>query len=194
MTVSNQAAQHAVVRPQTIRTRIIMPPHAALAHVVEELVQNPLTDDELRVLSDMGTATDTLVVEKVEAQLEGTRILALLRMLVAKTNITVSDCVVILLMIYQTYVMLHPPQPEPPPAPQVTVNVTVDSDEIAQKVAKRLQNEGIRVTTSRLMERQSHTSSPPCEQALGGFLANRLFQHVSPTRGDHHGRRRPGTA
>ena len=49
--------------------------------------------------------------------------------------------------LYQTYVMLHPPQPEPLPAPQVTVNVTVDSDEIAQKVAKRLQDEGIRVTT-----------------------------------------------
>ena len=147
VTVSNQAAQHAVVRPQTIRTRIIMPPHAALAQVVEELVQNPLTDDELLVLSDMGTATDPLVVEKVEAQLEGTRILALLRILLAKTNITVSDCIVILLMIYQTYVMLHPPQPEPPPAPQVTVNVTVDSGEIAQKVAKRLQDEGIRVTT-----------------------------------------------
>ena len=94
-----------------------------------------------------GTATDTLVVENVEAQLEGTRILALLRILVAKTNITVSDCIVILLMIYQTYVVLHPPQPEPPPAPQVTVNVTVDSDEIAQKVTKRLQDEGIRVTT-----------------------------------------------
>ena len=91
VTVSNQAAQHAVVRPQTIRTRIIMPPHAALAQVVEELVQNPLTDDELWVLSDMGTATDTLVVEKVEDQLEGTRILALLRILVAKTNITVPS-------------------------------------------------------------------------------------------------------
>jgi hypothetical protein len=44
----------------------------------------------------MGTATDTLVVENVEAQLEGTRILAILRILVAKTNITVSDCIVIL--------------------------------------------------------------------------------------------------
>jgi hypothetical protein len=92
-----------------------MPPHAALAQVVEELVQNPPTDDELRVLTDIGTATDTLVIEKVEAQLEGTRILELLRILVAKTNITVPDCIVILLMIYQTYVMLHPPQPEPRP-------------------------------------------------------------------------------
>jgi hypothetical protein len=130
-----------------MHSRVIMPPHAALAQVVEELVQNPPTDDELRVLTDIGTATDTLIIEKIEAQLEGTRILELLRILVAKTNITVSDCVVILLMIYQTYVMLHPPQPEPPPAPQVTVNVTVDSDEIAEKVAKRLQDEGIRVAT-----------------------------------------------
>lgn len=123
-----------------------MPP-TALTQVVEELVQNPPTDDELRVLTDIGTATDSLVIEKVEAQLEGTRILELVRILVAKTNITVSDCIVILLMIYQTYLMLHPPQPEPPPAPQVTVNVTVDTEEIAQKVAKQLEDEGIRVTT-----------------------------------------------
>lgn len=147
VTVANQAAQGAVVRPQTISTRIIMPPHAALAQVVEELVQNPPTDDELRVLTDIGTATDTLVIEKVEALLEGTRILEFLRILVAKTNITVSDCIVILLMIYQTYVMLHPPQPAPPPTPQVTVNVMVDTNEIAEKVAKRLEDEGIRVTT-----------------------------------------------
>jgi hypothetical protein len=74
VTVTNQAAQQAVVRPQTSQSRVIMPPHAALAQVVEELVQNPPTDDELRVLTDIGTATDTLVIEKVEAQLEGTRI------------------------------------------------------------------------------------------------------------------------
>jgi hypothetical protein len=95
---------------------------------------------------DIGAATDTLVIEKVEAQLEGTRILELLRILVAKTNITISDCIVILLMIYQTYLMLHPPQPAPTPAPEVTVNVTVDTDEIAEKVAKRLKDEGIGAT------------------------------------------------
>jgi hypothetical protein len=98
VTVTNQAAQQAVVRPQTIHSRVILPPHAALAQVVEELVQNLPTDDELRVLTDIVTATDTLVIEKVEAQLEGTRILELLRLLVAKTNITVSDCIVILLI------------------------------------------------------------------------------------------------
>jgi hypothetical protein len=94
--------------------------------------------EELRVLADLGTAADTLIVEKVEAQLEGTRILELLRMLVAKTNITIADCIVILIMIYQTNLMLNPPQPAPQqPAPQVTVNVTVDPHEIAQKVARR---------------------------------------------------------
>ena len=94
----------------------------------------------------------------------------------------------ILLMIYQTYVMLHPPQPEPLPAPQVTVTVTVGSDEIAQKWRSGSKMRRFALPRSRLMERQSHTSGPLCEQALGGFLASRLFQNVSPTRGDHHGR------
>jgi hypothetical protein len=46
----------------------------------------PPTDNELRLLTDIGTATDTLVIENVQGKLEGTRILELLRIPVAKTN------------------------------------------------------------------------------------------------------------
>lgn len=149
-------ANHAAVQASTVRAmahiprpRIITPPPGVIAQVVEELATAPPTAEELRVLTDMGTATDTLVVEKIEAQLDGTRLLELVRTLAAKSNISVSDCIVILLMIYQTYLMLHPkqpPAPTPPPAPQVTVNVTVptptvDTDEIVCEVEKRLEQE-----------------------------------------------------
>jgi ethanolamine ammonia-lyase small subunit len=79
------------------RMRMAMPARAALAQVVEELVKAPPTDEQLRMLADIGKATDTLVVEKVEAQLEGTRILELLRILLS--NITVAECIIILIMI-----------------------------------------------------------------------------------------------
>jgi hypothetical protein len=137
-----------IIQQNMMRRRLAsVPAHAAVAQVAEELVRTPPTDEELRVLTDLGTVTEALVVRKIEAQLEGTRILELLRMLVAKTNITIGDCIVILIMIYQTYLMLNPPQPAPQPAPQVTVNVTVDPNEIAREVARRLKQEGYKHAT-----------------------------------------------
>jgi hypothetical protein len=114
--------------------------------VVEELVQAPPTDEELRVLTDMSALAETFVETKVEAQLAGTRLLELLRMLRAKSNISILDAIMILIMIYQTYLMLHPQQPAPPPPPEIKVNVivptpTVDKDEIVTQVLERIERE-----------------------------------------------------
>ena len=146
---AHRAAQFHQVSGRVSRSRIISPPPSVLAQVVEELIESPPTDEELQVLTDMGTATETLV--EVEAQLEGTRILELLRTLAAKTNISIADCIVILLMIYQTYLMLRPQQPAPPPPPQVNVTVNVPpvpTDEIVKGIEKRLEQEHCAPTPS----------------------------------------------
>jgi hypothetical protein len=49
----------------------------------------------------------------------------------------------LLLMIIDFVIKLTEPEPTPPPAPLVTVNVTVDADELAEKVARQLQEDGV---------------------------------------------------
>jgi hypothetical protein len=116
----------------------------ALTEVVGELLRRPPTADELRILTE-DLAQDTQQAEQIEARLEGTRLAELLRVM-ERHNVSIPDCIFILLMIVQIYISLHPPQPTPPPAPQVTVNVTnfppeVPTDEIVDEIVERLQHE-----------------------------------------------------
>jgi hypothetical protein len=145
MSAANRSASYHMRQAQP-RTRFLRPAPSALVQVVEELVQAPPTDEELRVLTDMSAAAETFVDTKVEAQLAGTRLLEQLRTLAAKTNISISDCIMILLTVYQTFLMLHPMQPPPPPPPQITVKVTVptpamDTNEIVRQVQERIEQE-----------------------------------------------------
>jgi hypothetical protein len=145
MSAANRSASYHIRQAQP-RSRILRPAPSALVQVVEELVQAPPTDEELRVLTDMSAAAETFVDTKVEAQLAGTRLLEQLRTLAAKTNISIADSIVILLMVYQTFLMLHPKQPPPPPSPKITVNVTVptptvDQNEIVRQVQERIERE-----------------------------------------------------
>jgi hypothetical protein len=143
-TVGQQAAAHEaslmrlhsdyIVQQNMMNRQLMsMPARAALAQVVEELVKSPPTDEELRTLTDMGVASEALVVKKVQAQVTGSRIVHFIQMLMAKSNLSVADCIMILLMLYQIYLMENPPQPPPPPTPEVTVNVTVHPTEPSQK-------------------------------------------------------------
>ena len=147
--IVNQAAQRVArsrmyaAQTATRRGRIITPPSAALAQVVEELVQAPLTDEEMRLLTEVASATDVLEVERIGAELQGTRIWEMLRIL-ANNDVRILTYVMVLLMIIQLYSDRHSPQttsPPPPPAPQVTVTVTVPVDEIVKQIEERLEKE-----------------------------------------------------
>jgi hypothetical protein len=112
--------------------------------VVHELAVAQPTAAELELLQD--TARDAeehdLEPEQIEKRLRETRLWHLLKVL-AKNDQRMVLYLTLLIMIYQTWVMVHPPEAAPPPAPHVTVNVTVDPNEIAEKVAKQLQDEGV---------------------------------------------------
>jgi hypothetical protein len=122
-----------------------MPPRAVLAQVVDELVENPVTDDELRVLAEVAREAQeqNLEPEQIEARIRDTRFWQLLRLL-ANNDVRILTYLMALLMIIQVVNDLAS-RPQPVPAPQVTVNngVTVDADELAEKVAKQLKDQGI---------------------------------------------------
>jgi hypothetical protein len=58
----------------------------------------------------------------------------------AKNDVRILTYLMLLLMIYQTILMREPAEERPA---QVTLNVTVDADEVAEKVAKRLKEKGV---------------------------------------------------
>jgi hypothetical protein len=113
----------------------------AITQVVQELVQSPPTEDELRLLAQVAeeACERDLSPTEIESRLRHTRLWRLLVFL-ANNDVRIIAYLTLLLMIYQTYLMQNP---EPQPPPQVTVNVTVDTAEIAENVAKRLEDEGV---------------------------------------------------
>jgi hypothetical protein len=62
---------------------------------------------------------------------------------IAKNDVRIATDLMLLLMIIDTLLRFFPSQPPRQPVSQVTVNVTVDADEITEKVAKRLEDEGV---------------------------------------------------
>ena len=131
----------------------LMLSRAALAEVVQELVQAPPTEDELRLLTQVAEEAQEQELElgQIENRLRDTRLWQLLAVL-ARNDVRVLAYLTLLIMIFQTYLMVRPPPQATPHAPQITVNVTVDADEIAEKVAKRLEDDGICVAVERTAE------------------------------------------
>jgi hypothetical protein len=114
--------QHMIIQQNNRRMANMLLSRPALAEVVHELVQSPPTEDELRLLAQV----QELEPEQIENRLRDTRLWQLLAVL-GRNDVRVLAYLTLLLMIFQTYLMMHPPQAGPP-APQVTVNVTVDAD------------------------------------------------------------------
>lgn len=108
----------------------------ALAEVVEELVQDPPTYEELRLLLDV-TQQDK-PDEQVLATLKETRLWQLLQKL-ARNDEKILLYLSVLLMIISLISDRNPPEEKPaptPPAPQVTV--VVPTDEIVDEIERRL--------------------------------------------------------
>jgi len=118
-------------------SRIITPPRAAIAQVVEELLQAPLTNDELNLLIEVSHEDQP---EQIEARLRDTRLWRLLQDL-RQNDVRILTYVMALLMIVQLISDRNPPKQEPalpPPTPQVTVIVEVPTDEIVDEIERRL--------------------------------------------------------
>lgn len=111
--------QHSNGRAQ--RSRIITPPPAAIAQVVDELVQAPLTDHELTLLIKVSQNDQP---EQIEARLRDTRLWRLIQAL-RQNDVRILTYVMTLLMIVQIISDRNPPKQEPaspPPAPRVTAS------------------------------------------------------------------------
>jgi hypothetical protein len=122
------------------RSRFFTPPRAAIAQVVEELVQAPLTDHELDLLIEVSHEDQP---EQIEARLKDTRLWRLLQSL-RQNDVRILTYVMALLMIVQLISDRNPPKQEPaspPPTPHVTVVVEVPTDEIVDEIERRLQEQ-----------------------------------------------------
>lgn len=111
-----------------------------LTQVVKDLLLSPPTHDEMRLLTEIGTGADTLVAEEVEAQLEGTRLLELLRLL-ARNDTRILAYLAVLLAIMTFVVEVKAAHSSPSPAPNVTVKIDVDTDEIVRQVEEKLKRD-----------------------------------------------------
>jgi hypothetical protein len=121
-------------------SRIITPPRAAIAQVVEELMQAPLSDHELTMLIEVSRVDQP---EQIEARLKDTRLWRLLQAL-RQNDVRILTYVMALLMIVQLISDRNPPKQQPaspPPAPQVTVIVEVPTDEIVDEIERRFQEQ-----------------------------------------------------
>jgi hypothetical protein len=78
-------------------SRIITPPRAAIAQVVEELVQAPLTDHELNLLIEVSHEDQP---QQIEARLKDTRLWRLLQDL-RQNDVRILTYIMALLMIVQ---------------------------------------------------------------------------------------------
>jgi hypothetical protein len=150
MRAAVQQHHYSAVMANVQRSRIITPPpRSVLADVVEELAKAPPTIEELDLLREVAREADEhdLAPEQIEERLKDTRLWRLLRVL-ARNDVRVIAYVTILLMIYQTYLMIRPPDAKPappPPAPQVTVVVSVPDevvDKIVDQIERRLEEAG----------------------------------------------------
>ncbi len=126
------------------RRQVFVPPPAAVAQVVKELVQAPPTADEVQLLTDVARDVEeqNLEPEQIKARLQDTRLWQML--VVLAKNDQLSNYLLLLAAIVTIWLQLNPPQPPPP---QVTVNLTVepapvDTNEIAEKVSKKLEDDG----------------------------------------------------
>jgi hypothetical protein len=128
------------------RQRLMLPPHPVMAQLVQEAMQAPPTEDEIRVLAEVieEAQEQNLAPEQIKTRLRdlAPRIWQLLKV-IAKNDVRIATDLMLLFVIFDHLVGFFPAQPPTQPAPQVTVNVTVDADEIAERVAKRLKDEGV---------------------------------------------------
>lgn len=77
----------------------------------------------------------------MRARLQDTRLWQLLQLL-SKNDERIIAYLGLLVAIATLVVALRPPQPQPP---KITVIVTTDVDKIADEVARKLEEEGVRV-------------------------------------------------
>jgi hypothetical protein len=143
------AAQAALQNRRRGSTQVLSPAsivslRPALVQVVKELVQEPPTDDELQLLTEVASRAEELEPEQIEVKLSGTRLWELLKVL-ARNDVRILNYIMVLLMIYDIFFRPQPTPPAPPP-PQVTVNVTnvppeVPTDEIVDEIVEQLKHE-----------------------------------------------------
>jgi hypothetical protein len=127
------------------RRKVFVPPPAAVAKVVKELIQAPPTADEVQLLTEVARDAEehNLAPEQIRARLQETRLWPFVQLL-ARNEKRIFNSLMLLAVILTVYLMINPPPAEPP---QVTVNVNVepapvDTDEIAEKVSKKLKEDG----------------------------------------------------
>ena len=154
-------------------SRIITSPRAAIAQVVEELMQAPLTHHELTLLIEVSRVDQ---LEQLEARLMDTRLWRLLQAL-RQNDVRILTYVMALLMIVQLISDRTPPKQEPaspPPPPQVTVTVEVPTDEIVDEIERRLQEQDT--------EHGEDTPAPPAPDENSSAPAGVVLSRKPPNR------------
>ncbi len=125
---------------QVQRSRIFVPPRAAITEVVEALVQTPLTDQEVALLVEL---TDEDLPERIEDRLRDTRLWHLLQVL-RQNDVRILTYVMALLMIVQLVSDRNPPKQtpvSPTVVPNVTVVIQMPTDEIVNEIEQRLRDQ-----------------------------------------------------
>lgn len=133
----------AVIQTNRMMQQNLLLSRSAVTEVVQGLAEKPPTTEELQLLAEIASDVEEhdLDAEEVRARLGDTRLWQLLQVL-AKNDQRVVQYLMLLVAIATLVVALRPSQPEPP---KVTVIVRTDVDKIADEVAKKLREEGVRV-------------------------------------------------